>query len=140
MSDGLSDTSVRIIRREFFDFRAQCDAEPPICHIIDGMPSTRLTSYARAIRERHGYAIEGTGFIYSTDIEEEDEEAPLDGVRIFDPFDEVDVTEAEFDAFMLKVFDAWIAISARQYLDRERWWPEFIRDVEVIRARVATRG
>ncbi|MCB9765389.1 MAG: hypothetical protein H6739_36785 [Alphaproteobacteria bacterium] len=120
--------------------RSQSDAAPPILHVIHFMSSGDLPSLGRALRNKYGYGIEGTGFTYPTDLDEDDEEEPFEGVQLHDPFDEMVVTEAQFDALMLKLFDAWIAVSAEHDLDRKPWWPDFLRDVETIRARVATRG
>ncbi|MCB9765384.1 MAG: hypothetical protein H6739_36760 [Alphaproteobacteria bacterium] len=94
---------------------------------------------AEAMVAGHGFGNEYYGFTYDTDIDEEDDEEPFVGVQVNDYEEEVVLSHADFDDLMLRVFDAWIVSTDRHHLDREPWWPAFIRDVETIRARVAAR-
>ncbi|MCB9765388.1 MAG: hypothetical protein H6739_36780 [Alphaproteobacteria bacterium] len=127
------------LRKGDLNWRVHTTVERPICYIVD-FSSWTLPRVAEAMVAGHGVGMELFGFLYDTDLDEEDDEDPFVGVQIYDPDEEVVLSHADFDDLMLRVFDAWIVSTDQHHLDREPWWPDFLRDVETIRARAAARG
>lgn len=97
---------------------------------------------AAAVAQQHGFGLEEAGFEYPTDLEPDEE--VFEGVRMYALDEEIFVSAAAFDRFMLRYFEQMNEIATHEDppVTTEPWWPEYLASVEVIRKRVheQTRG
>ena len=92
---------------------------------------------ASGVCDGKGVAIDGTGFRYPTDELDPGEE-PLEGVEVYNPLGEVQVSVSSFEQLMLRYFRASIS-GAEQYnksMLTHAWWNEFVAITETIGQRV----
>ena len=87
-----------------------------------------LPSIIRHVAEEQDLDINGSGFSFDDD-----------GVTLHDPLEELTLSPAAFHRVMLRFF---LAIRAGVGhgdvpLDREGWWPEFLRRLDALQARLA---
>jgi hypothetical protein len=97
---------------------------------------SELLYLATAVLDRQGIATDGTGFRYPTD-EVDPGETPLEGVEVYNPLGEVQVSVHAFERLMTKYFRAVIAGAEanRNPALQEEWWPRFVDAVQAVSQR-----
>lgn len=100
--------------------------------------ASTLMYIARAVRDQENMGINGSGFRYAHNELDPNEE-PFEGVEIYDPFDELYVTQEAFDGLMNGFFSA-LRKGAKKALAKEPWWKEFVDISLQIEKRVTSSG
>lgn len=102
---------------------------------------SEMTYVASGVHDREGIATDNTGFRYPTDELDPGEE-PLEGVEIYNPLGEVQVTISAFEHLMVRYFRALIT-EAKKHNDsviQQSWWCEFVVTTEQIEERLRQGG
>jgi hypothetical protein len=108
---------------------------------LDFFSWSQMPYVAAGVLDREGIGINGTGFRYPTDELDPGEE-PLEGVEVYNPLGEIQVTIPAFERLMARYFRALI-MGAEEHnaaVTQQSWWPEFVRTTEKIEQRVVSGG
>jgi hypothetical protein len=105
------------------------------------LPPSLLHYVASGVRDREGIAADETGFRYPTDELDPGEE-PFEGVKVFNPLGEVEVSVDAFERLMARYLRASVgsAVGRRHPLVAEVWWPDLVRMVDEIEQRTSAAG
>lgn len=92
---------------------------------------------ASGVLARQGIGTNGTGFRYPTD-ELEPEEDPLEGVEVYNPLGEIQVSIPAFERLMSRYFRAFISEAEKRKLPivDKPGWTEFVSAIEKIEKRI----
>lgn len=98
---------------------------------------SEMTYVASGVHDREGIGTNGTGFRYPTDELDPGEE-PLEGVEIYNPLGDVQVTISAFEQLMTRYFRALIteANKRNDSVIQQSWWCEFVVTTEQIEKRL----
>ncbi len=83
-----------------------------------------------------------TGFRYPT-VELDWDEEPWEGVQVYNPaFGEIYLSIPAFERLMVRYFRTHIAIVEKEQnvMRNEPWWPQYIRNTNLIEQRVLSAG
>ncbi len=100
--------------------------------------ASTLMYIARAVRDQENMGINGSGFRYAHNELDPDEE-PFEGVEIYDPFDELYVSQEAFDGLMNGFFSA-LRKGSRNRLAKQPWWEEFVEIGLQLKKQVTSSG
>ena len=98
--------------------------------------ASTLMYIAKAVRNQENMGINGSGFRYAHNELDPGEE-PFEGVEIYDPFDELYVSQEAFDELMNDFFLV-LRKGAKNRLAKEAWWKEFVDISQQIEKRVTS--
>lgn len=92
-----------------------------------------LLYVASSVRFKVDCDINGTGFIYPTTQIDPDEE-PLEGVLVYNPLGEVQISIPTFEHLMLRCFRTIISETEKQHhiILSKHWWNKFVETTEAI--------
>ncbi|MEB3294602.1 MAG: hypothetical protein VKJ24_15710 [Synechococcales bacterium] len=95
-----------------------------------------LLYIASGVRDQEGIGIDGTGFRYPTDELDPDEE-PLEGVQVYNPLGEVQISIPAFERLMLRYFSTLISEAEQHHnpVVDQHWWNDFVRMTKIIEQR-----
>jgi hypothetical protein len=96
--------------------------------LLDFPSWSEMMYVASGVRDREGIGADGTGFRYPTDELDPGEE-PLEGMDVYSPLGEVQVSVPAFERLMARYFRALIT-GAERHRDpviRASWWPDFVK-------------
>ncbi len=96
---------------------------------------SEMGQIASAILNREGIGIDGTGFRYPTDVEPGEE--PLEGVEIYNPLGEIQVSIPAFERLMARYLRTLITeAKIVGFIAKQTFWTEFVSMAEKIEQRV----
>jgi len=97
-----------------------------------------LNYIASGVWDREGIGINGTGFRYPTDELDPNEEI-LEGVEIYNPLGEIQLSIDSFESLMLRYFQAIILEGTKinHSILQQSWWNDFIDLTQKIEARLS---
>lgn len=98
--------------------------------------TSTLMYIARAVRDQENVGINGSGFRYAHNELDPGEE-PFEGVEIYDPLDELYISQEAFDGLMNGFFSA-LRKGAKNRLAKEPWWQEFVDISQQLKKRVTS--
>lgn len=89
-----------------------------------------------AVLAHHGITYGDSGFHFPDDLAPEYEE--YEGVRFFDPIDEIIISEKAFDRLMNRYFQVILEGTPKfkKELLEEEWWPKFEKNARALEERV----
>ncbi|MBW4448469.1 MAG: hypothetical protein KME38_16780 [Spirirestis rafaelensis WJT71-NPBG6] len=96
-----------------------------------------LLYVASGVRDQEGVGIDGTGFRYPTDELDPGEE-PLEGVEVYNPLGEVQMSIPAFERLMLRYFRTIMSEAEKHNhpIVEQSWWKEFVVITEKIEQRL----
>lgn len=98
---------------------------------------SEMNYIASGVHDGEGIGIDGTGFRYPTDELDPGEEL-LEGVEIYNPLGEVQISISAFEHLMVRYFRELIkeAEKGNESATQESWWSEFLSITEEIEERL----
>ncbi|MEH2048834.1 hypothetical protein [Nostoc sp.] len=96
-----------------------------------------LLYIASGVGDQEGVGVDGTGFRYPTD-ELDPGEKPLEGVEVYNPLGEVQVSIPAFERLMLRYFRTLISEAKKlnNPIVEQPWWKEFVAITKKIEQRL----
>ena len=79
---------------------------------------------------RHGLGLDSVGFNFPDDLDEDDD--PIEGVQVYDSFDEVELETAAFHGMMVAALRLWEAYHLSTGEVDSDWWAGFQADLAAL--------